>query len=763
MKTIKRPMVEAISWSIAGMLGGQMYLEQIHLFPFFLIVIIAVIFMHYLRYNYKIILIFFILLFAGFLWTIGHTVIREQKILKVGQSVTLEGKVARVIKGKFNDTLTLEEVSVKYQNEYEAIKSKVNLIVPMNSQINPNDKMRAHGEVLPRTLKMNPSDMNYEKYLISQGIAATLKTVEIKKVNTNGFNMRFIMTQIDRQIEKLFQNNDQGIIQTLLTGNNENISEDIRQIYSKAGIGHVLAISGFHIALLMSIVYILLSYLGIPYISKFISMGSIIWLYAYLTGASTSTIRACIMATLIIISKCIWEEADQITNLALAALIILLINPFQLTQVGFQLSFAAVGSLLISQIIIKKLELDVSQGYLKFLYVCVPWLCVTLSIAPILAVHFYEIPLFCGLLNLIFVPIFSVIIIFSWISLGMSIITLTGAAFIAKIIIVLLDTIAFIGEKTLQMPLGTLCIGKPSLLGILIYYGLLCVLFGCIMGYIKKRVCLYIIIVFIGTSTLYEFVRPKTLDIAYLYVGQGDAIVMTTPHGKVIAVDAGNFGKGKVVERYIKYKGKKTITAFILSHSDADHVGGLIDLLDTDIKINNIFVSKLDESYLMSKLLKICLEKKINVYPMGYLDAFTIDNVDIVCLAPKGEQIAADNNNNSLGCLIQYKQFTGLFTGDMDQVKEQEMCSVLNAITVLKVGHHGSKTSTSEHALLKIKPRYAIISCGINNRYNHPHQSTLDTLSKYQAEVLRTDQRGAVELKTDGDRLLLRTQIRGGE
>ncbi len=761
MKKIKRLVVDIVIWFMVGIMGGQMYLDQIHLFPLFLVGMILVIFLYSIRYGYKVTFIFLGVALLGIIYTIGHPIIKEQKYFEENQALTIEGEVIKVTEGAFNDTLTLGRVRIKHKNRVKAIRSKVNVKISKAKGIVPCDRLRMTGEVLPRTQKMNPSDMDYERYLISQGIVATLKLDQLDIATKSSFDKRFLKTAIAQRIDKIFQNQDQGIIKTMLIGNKENIPDEIQSIYSRTGIGHVLAISGFHIALLVSVLYVLLGYFGMRYTLKYMIICSSIWFYAYLTGASTSTIRACIMFTLVIIARCIWEEEDLVTNLAIAAGIILLINPFQLSQVGFQLSFVAVGSLLVSSVVIKKIEVFVSKSYLKLLYIFVPWLCVTLGISPILAFHFYEVPVVCALLNIILIPIFSIIIIVAWVSLGVSVMTLNGAVWIAKILIVILDTILLVGEQALRIPLGTLCTGRPSLLNIAVYYSLMILIICGILGYVKKKLCIYMTLASLGVCVLYTCLIPKMLNITYLYVGQGDGVVITTPHRKVIVIDAGNFGKGKVVEKYIKYKGKKTISAFILSHSDADHVGGLIDLLETDIKIENVFISKLDESPLMHTVLERCLDKKVNIYQVGYLDAFTIDNVQVTYLAPMGTEKETDNNNNSIGCLIQYQQFLGLFTGDMDKTKERQMCEKLESVTVLKVSHHGSKTGTDQEALLKIKPRYAIISCGINNRYNHPHKNTLNTLEKQQVDVLRTDQKGAIQLKTDGNKLFLRTQIKG--
>ena len=749
---------------ITGILGGQVYLEKIHLSLFLGISLILLVGIVAKIYQYKGASVFLLVILWGGLWTVKHPVLTEQKYFTENQRIILEGQVLEIKESKFSNTLILKEVTLQNPPYYKKIHSKILVnFSQLPIQINPYDKIRVKGDVLPAGKRMNPSDIDYEKYLMSKGISASLKGREIVYRGSEKSIKIKIVSLVEAQIKKIFQEQDQGIITTLLTGNDDHITEEVYRIYSKTGISHVLAISGFHIALLMSVCYRLCGNLGFPYTAKHLVSLSVIWAYAFLTGGSTSTLRACIMGTFVLIAKCLWEEEDFLTNLALAGWIILLINPFVITQAGFQLSFTAVGSLLVSRMILEKIEEQVDEKHFKRLKLLLPWLSITLGISPILALHFYEIPFVCSVLNILFIPLFSSIIIGAWISLILSLWTLKGAILLARLLIILLKVVLGIREKFLYMPLGTLCTGKPYIWQIFLYYGLLFGILCCIWGYIKKNICLYMALILISVGTFYKILWPKTLEVTYLYVGQGDGSVMITPHGKVMMIDAGNFGKGKTAERYLRYRGKKVISAFILSHSDEDHIGGLIDLLKAQVKIEHVFVSITDESPLMSQLLALCLEKKIPVYTVGHGDSFELDRVKVTALAPRGDQKALDNNNNSLGCLVEYGYFSGLFAGDMDKIKEDEMCDGLEPITALKVSHHGSKTSTSEEMLLKIKPRYAIISCGINNRYQHPHQSTLDVFEKYATPTLRTDKQGAVIFKTDGSQLVINTQVRGDE
>jgi competence protein ComEC len=757
---VKRPAVQIIIWFIIGLLGGEMHLNQVHFFPFFIIISMLGGLAGHFWYGHKYFYVSAGMIGLGVLVTLGHPTVQEKKYFIENKVMTLEGTVQQIIEGAYSDTLILHQVKLQDKGKEKSISSKVRVQLAVQDAIQQYDKIKISGKTLPVSQKMNPSDMDYEKYLMSQGTLATVKAQRYERIDPAPVSKWRIHSLLERQIEKVFQRGDKGIMQTLLIGNDDEIPEELYQIYSKTGIGHVLSISGFHIALFMGIVYMVLSYMGIPYIPRYIGACLLIWLYAILTGLSTSTVRACSMATLMMMARCIHEEEDILSSLAIAAWLILMINPFQLQQVGFQLSFVAVGSLSLAPKIIEKTERHVTKHYKRLIQVIIPWGCVTLGTYPILALHFYEVPLLCSVLNIIFIPLFSIIIIGGWVTLLISTVYLNASVFLAKIIILLLDAVAVTGEKMLTMPLGTYCTGKPHWVHLIVYCSLLGVVFLGIMGYIKKRTAFSLTLLSVGVSCLGFMAWPKVVDITYLYVGQGDGIVMTTAQNQIVVIDGGNFGKGKVLERYIKYRGKKEVEAVILSHSDADHVGGIIELLDTDIRIKNIFVSKSDESDLMTELIHKCIDKKVNLYKAGYLDAMTLDNIRITYLTPQTASTLENNNDNSLSCLIQYGSFSAVFAGDVSKTLEKQIARIIDEVDVWKVSHHGSYTSTDEGALLKMRPQYAIISCGISNRYGHPHPKTLDTLSKYPVSVFRTDVQGAISIKTDGENVVLQTQIK---
>jgi len=757
----KRPVLGITFWLIIGIIGGEMYLAKVHFLPVFIIIILLLIAVSYRVYKGIWTLVFFIICILGISSVLMRPVIHDRQYVISQKKIQLQGRIEKTREGEFNKTLTLNQVCIRRQNTWQTIHSKIQVIVPLKTQVDRLDHIKVIGEVLAPAQRMNPSDKDYTFYLLSEDIVATVKSEQYQIIERHIKNKLSMSFYIINQIEKIFKGNDEGIMQALLMGDTEDLSDEVYEVYSQTGIVHVLSVSGFHIALLMGIALVVLGYLGIPYVPKYILTGFVLWGYGFMTGLSVSTVRTCIMATLVIIARCIWEEEDHLINLALAATIILLLSPFQLYQVGFQLSFTAVLSLLLSDKLIEKIENHVSKKQLKTLKILVPWLSVSLGIAPILAFNFYVVPLLCSLLNLILIPLFSGIIIAGWIILVISLLHLKTAMILAKGVTALLYSVKWLCTMMLHMPLGTLCTGKISLIEILTCYAFLAIIFLYLIGYIQKRRYLVWTIALFMTVTMLKYQMPQSVDMTYLYVGQGDGNVITTTHRRVIVIDGGNFGKGKTLERYIHYKGKQTIDMIILSHSHADHIGGIIDLLSSNLKVKAVFVSKTDQSELMNQLISLCKQKGVLVYQVGKGDCVQIDNLKITYLTPYNHQTWDNANNNSLTCHINYKSFSALFMGDLEKDMEPYALQNLEPVTVLKVGHHGSSSSTSEKMLVQIRPSYAIISCGMHNLYGHPHQSTIDELTKYSATIFRTDKQGAISIQTDGKTLSLDTQIKG--
>ncbi|MEG1636164.1 MAG: DNA internalization-related competence protein ComEC/Rec2 [Cellulosilyticaceae bacterium] len=715
------------------------------------------------KYGFKASLIFFSISMLGIISVKGHPVILERALFKDDRVMQLMGTVVEKKINDYGEQFVLDQVVLVEKNNKIFIKSKVAIQTSQSSKYEVQDRLKVKGKVLQDSVQMNPSDMDYLSYLRGEGIVVRLKSTDLKKIGQDRAAGRKSYKVILRQIQRVFQNKDRGIVAGVLLGDDEWIAEEVDELYFTLGIGHILALSGFHLGIITIIMMWLCKRVGLSYYTRQIVVLMGIWGYTLFTGAASSTIRASIMATIILIARCLWEEEDMPISIALAAIVILMGNPFQLYQVGFQLSFVAIISICISSILIEELEehYKPNKKVKQVLNYVLPPLSIFLGISPVLAYHFFEFPLLGTLLNFVILPIFALIIPYMIICLGISLIHIELARALGMLVNYTLNSINIIGEQLLEYPLMTLCIGRPSIGSIVLYYSLLIItLLGITRKMQIKQGC--IIVVSLAIVPLVVSIGSENyLQITQLYVGQGDASVVVTPRKRAVLIDGGPMGKGNTVERFLKYSGINQLTSVVLSHPHDDHISGVIELIQSGVMVENVIVPS---GFIIEGLLKTlyeeCSRSGIDIYEVDCGGSIAIDNVAFKWLWPNSEAEAVEVNEHSAVLLLEFGEFQMLYTGDIGKETELKLSDRLEDIEVLKIAHHGSKNSTDSRFLLQTKPEYAMISCGINNLYGHPHQETLETLGAYPVKCLRTDRNGAITIDVDGyNDIKVRSQI----
>lgn len=267
----------------------------------------------------------------------------------------------------------------------------------------------------------------------------------------------------------------------------------------------------------------------------------------------------------------------------------------------------------------------------------------------------------------------------------------------------------------------------------------------------KKLFLTYIVIVII-ISCLIPSGKNNYFAIHTIDVGQGDSILIQTPNSKNILIDGGDDNSHYIVSNYLKKQNVKNIDYIIATHFDSDHVGGLDNIIDK-FNVSNIYAPNYETDTLSYKnLITSCSNKNLNLQYLSKGDFISIeDNLNLEVLSPS--YIQEENNLNSIVFRIDYKNKSFLFTGDAENNNELNILNSynLNDIDFLKVGHHGSSSSTTEEFLKEVSPDVAVISCGYKNQYGHPHKSTLDTLEKNNVLTYRTDLLGNIVFYSDGD------------
>lgn len=693
----------------------------------------------------------------------------------------------------FEGTVTAVETSGA-ENVYivSAKGMKIRITLAEQIALMPGYRIKGMGKVEPFSRATNPGGYDEQAYQYGKGIFLSLQKVEIERIRQALIPIRSGLYRLRSYLRSVYEailDDEAGLAVAMVLGDKEDLETDIKQLYQRNGIAHLIAISGLHIAMIGgSLYHILRKLIG----SYPVSAGAgviFILLYGVLTGLSGATLRAVIMLIVSIGADVSGRRYDAVTSIAFALFLMLLNNPYQITQVGFLLSFGAIIGIAVINPIWKSFWPKLPR-ILDGLFVSVS---VQIVLLPVMLYYFYEIPTYGVLLNVIVVPLMSVLLAVL-IAGGILGSFLPSAAKIvvvpAKGIFWLYEWICNCSER---LPFHTLCTGRPELWWIVAYYG--AVVLFLIIAYGKmscdydkyltekerkrgkqKRVQDYRKWMLAGVSIFAGllftvFILPVSLMVCMFDVGQGDGIYIRTPRHHHILMDGGSSSRQKVgtyvLKNGIRYYGGNVLDYVFVSHSDSDHYSGITELLEDDTVVIRNFVlpdiANPDEAY--SELEKRAMAKGCRIYYMKKGDVLRIDGVSFACINPEPAAYE-DKNTGSLVLIISYRDFDMLLTGDMDDTVEKKILAeglleknnheelVQNtrdgAIEVLKVAHHGSATSSSEEFLQTLCPRTACISVGESNRYGHPAKEVMERLLQYTQNIYLTKDSGAITINTDG-------------
>lgn len=608
---------------------------------------------------------------------------------------------------------------------------------------------------VPNTAR-NYHGFDYQNYLKTKKISGIVRISEeqvkiVQEGKINFFNqaVHFVKTHIQTKLYDSLPKETASLCLGFLVGQRDQIPEDITSFFRESNLTHLLAISGTHISYLILGVSFLCVRIGKKF-SKVITVCFLLFFMA-LTDFTPSVTRASITAILMLTANLFHRKSDVYQNMGIASIIILLQNPYAVLDIGFQLSFGGTLGIVLWQDRLSKLfdlGSDLCQSSSKFRkikeYVVVTLL-TTISanfmILPIMAYHFKTLSITFWISNLLVSPLVGLVIFGGFIFYFISTVFKPFVFLIQMPYHFLLVLFIKIAEYCSHLPGSVIYVKTPSLFFICMYYCLLFFLF-----HIKKEFCqkikeLFILLICIIFLFSYIFTKlPKDLRIYFIDVGQGDSTLICTPKNTTILIDGGGSDNGfdvgeKVLLPYLLDRGICKLDYIMISHFDSDHVVGLFTIMEK-LRVKNIILSRQGKSssnYLQFQ--EIVKRKKINIIFVKAGDRVLLDKecyFDI--LFPKTELISENVlNNNSIVAKFCYFQFSMLLTGDIEEMAEKrlteeyERTNQLQA-TLLKVGHHGSKSSSTQAFLNLIKPKIALIGVGEKNKFGHPNANVLERL-----------------------------------
>ena len=629
------------------------------------------------------------------------------------------------------DSTSFTGIIIKIEDQKLYVKNKEVIIATINQKVNYQlgDKVKIIGIFQKPKNATTPYLFNYRRYCYQHNIFFLVKTKRIKRISKNK-NLYY-------RLKQLVKNNTSNnpYLNTFLLGDKTYLSEEAKRSYQENGISHLFAISGMHIALLGKIIEILLKKVKKREEEIFNITCIILIIYLLLVGFSPSIVRGVLFYIGFSINRIYYFYINP-KNLFLVLLSISLwINPYYIYDVGFQYSYWISFSLIITSSLLQ------SKSYIiSLLKVSILSFIVSL---PITLYHFHQINILSIIYNLFFVPLVSFIIF-----------PLSLIIFIIKPLLPIYNGLTLFMENT-SIYINTISIGKIlfkriSIIIYVIYFFL--ILFFLLRN--KKEylmILLFLLIIHFFIPYLDQSTYIQVLD-----VGQGDSILIHNKNNNIL-IDTGGKEDSTIfyntLEPIFRSKGIRKIKALVISHGDKDHIGEAINIVK-NYKVEKVILNCGPYNDLEKELIKVLDKKKIKYY--SCIKELNIDKNKLYFLQTK----EYDNENNNSNVI--YTEFGGykfLFMGDAEMNKEKDILEKYNIpnIDVLKVGHHGSKTSSSKYFIRKINPKYSIISVGKNNRYGHPNKEVLDNLK--DTKIYRTDQDGSIILKIKNDKLQIETCI----
>lgn len=544
---------------------------------------------------------------------------------------------------------------------------------------------------------------------------------------------------------------DAGVLAAMVLGDKSIMDSKRKALYQKAGISHFYSISGLHISLLGMALYMCMKKRGAPYWFSCGAASAWILGYGEMVGFHVSASRAIGMFLMMMYAKFRGRSYDMPTALAFMAAVLAGDNPKLLHHAGFLLSFGAVAGVLMAQKILaehtENKKSAISKTRTRLREALIISICIQLMTLPVMSQFFYEISIYTVFVNLFVLPCMGLLL-----GLGL----FGGVAgcffpFAAKwilypcyLILLLFEAVC---KTALYLPHAVLITGKLSAGRIFLWY-------GCIGMFLLVRNYLFVCLAI--PLSVFLLLRPVSqFEIDVLDVGQGDGIYISTGDGTSLFIDGGSTDVKKVgtyrILPFLKCRGIRKVDYWFVSHCDADHVNGLVEIMEADYKIEHLVVSAFmagDEA--SQDLMGLAKQKNIPVLVMETGDAVKGKKGTWECksISLKGAGKEDDRNANSLVLLYESRECSGFFGGDIGTEQEEALAvgKKLPEVDFYKASHHGSDTSNGRVILTALKPKIAVISCSLYNSYGHPGRAAAERIKEMADRVYETRFAGQIKI-----------------
>lgn len=791
---MKRPLLILTLGFILGIIGGL----SIKIVPFVFVFLVGGIYTlkiskvrltRYLKCVLKkdILALFLIFLVVG----CSYVVYLENRYQSVYTSLDTVQGIGTIIsekqEGSYYDSYKIR-IEKKSLSEHIPRKAIFLLRIAKSQHLNLcyGDRISFAAEYQAPDVQRNEGGFDYRQYLKTQKVYGILKLKgKCQQIQRNNVNpvlrvISHLRNEIIEKVKGLFQEETQGVFLGITLGYRELISEEVRQNFSDSSLSHLLAVSGMHVSYIVLGLYFVISRLKIHKKAAHILMILLLWGYLLLIHFPASATRAVIMSSIALLSLVVHRRQDTATTISLASFLILLYNPYAILDIGFLLSFAGtIGILAMINPIGDEKKSEDAGHIIKIKELIKVTIAAQILIFPIMLYYFHTISLTFILANLAAGFIIGPMIMLGFIVIILSFLPLPFIVTFIKAYQGLIFLLLKITQLIASIPLSKIYMPRPSVFFIVLYYSLISILLTrrylqhsdriWLKKYIKKKQQMFIesckqnqkflllLILCAAVLGVLFMQLPTKLRIHMIDVGQGDACLIVTPTRKTLLVDSGgsetyNIGKN-TVHPYLLNKGITHIDYIMISHFDTDHCKGFEFILE-NMRVGHIFISKqtvISENY--QRIKNIAGKKKIPIHEVCKGQVLQLDKYSkMEIISPSKEDSSKDMNDTSIVAKFSCYGVSIVFTGDASQEVEKKILKdsrkQLKA-TILKVGHHGSKTSTSQEFLDAVNPKVALVGVGKNNKFGHPTKEVIDKLNGCHVKIYRTDTMGEISIKVN--------------
>ena len=602
-------------------------------------------------------------------------------------------------------------------------------------------------------------------------------------------------------MEVLFNNLGEdhgGLMASILLGEKSAIDQETKRMYQKNGIGHILVISGLHMSFIGVGLYSILRKCGVSFlVAGFIGTVFLIF-YTLMIGLGVSSFRALLMFAIKMGAEILGRKYDGANSLAIALMAFLLWRPTFINEPGFLLSFGAVLSIVMVMPVLTKAFVNRREKKWKknMMKAFILNLSINLMILPVIITFFFEFPLYTVFINVLVVALMAFLLgagLFSSFLYVIFPILGQGGFMVCRLI---LGFYEWLCEFFIRLPGSRIVTGQPEVWQVVVYYSLFFLLYIYMRSIIetkstnidvnkekestekiqknnigiKHRLALGLIFLLMLFFVFFPFHSlDKELTITMIDVGQGDGIFIRDPKGKTYLIDGGSSNVSSVgifrMEPFLLSQGIRQIDYAFISHGDDDHYNGTVEMLENQrlgVRIIHLvvpIVEHQDESIL--DIIQIAQENNTLVLMMEKGQQMRNGDFVIRCIGPTDRFVGRGKNDYSMVLSVSYHNFSMLFTGDIEEAGERALVTGgdLEHHTILKVAHHGSRTSSTPSFLEQVNPRIALISAGQNNRFNHPSSEVVERLESFESEIYVTRDVGGITIKTDGNKVRVKPYI----